>query len=146
MPDAPSGLTRLDRLLPALERLSGATLRVWSQAEARTPEQGVHVLAGPTPAWTVWLNGTRDSGTLETPEGPAWFERVPDAVGVWLEIRDGGREKGDGTRQALRDIVGAVLATEHEAAQVAAELSERYEEIDLIYTISEILGHTIRLD
>src|SRR5207248_1358981 len=31
-------------------------------------------------------------------------------------------------------------------AQVAAELSERYEEIDLIYTISEILGHTIRLD
>jgi sigma-B regulation protein RsbU (phosphoserine phosphatase) len=29
---------------------------------------------------------------------------------------------------------------------VAAELSGRYEEIDLIYTISEILGHTIRLD
>src|SRR5205085_1800435 len=28
----------------------------------------------------------------------------------------------------------------------AAELSGRYEEIDLIYTISEILGHTIRLD
>src|SRR5207253_5050680 len=32
------------------------------------------------------------------------------------------------------------------AVQVAAELSERYEEIDLIYTISEILGDTIRLD
>src|SRR5256712_354236 len=32
------------------------------------------------------------------------------------------------------------------APQVAAELSERYEEIALIYTISEILGHTIRLD
>jgi sigma-B regulation protein RsbU (phosphoserine phosphatase) len=29
---------------------------------------------------------------------------------------------------------------------VAAELSDRYEEIDLVYTISEILGHTIRLD
>src|SRR5439155_671464 len=43
-------------------------------------------------------------------------------------------------------IVGSVLAAERDAAQVAAELSERYEEIDLIYTISEILGQTIRLD
>src|SRR5207245_3793423 len=42
--------------------------------------------------------------------------------------------------------VGSVLAAEHDASQVAAELSERYEEIDLIYSISEILGHTIRLD
>src|SRR2546422_8978397 len=47
---------------------------------------------------------------------------------------------------ALAAIVGSVLAAERDAAQVAAELSERYEEIDLIYTISEILGHTIRLD
>ncbi len=150
MSDAPSGLTRLDRLLPALERLSGAALRVWSQADAATAqgvrEGGIHVLAGSTPAWTAWLNGTRDSGTLETPDGAAWFERVPDTAGVWVEIRDGGRGTGEGMRQAVREIVGAVLATEREAAQVAAELSERYEEIDLIYTISEILGHTIRLD
>ena len=39
-----------------------------------------------------------------------------------------------------------MLATEQEAAQVAAELSDRYEEIDLMYSISEILGHTIRLE
>ncbi len=147
MPDAPSGLTRLDRLLPALEGLSGAKLRVWSQAAAPAGTMGVQVLAGPTPAWTAWLNGTRDSGRLETPEGPAWFERVPDAEGVWLEVRDGGGEPRESvTRQALAQVVGSVLATEREAAQVAAELSERYEEIDLIYTISEILGHTIRLD
>src|SRR5207244_2833304 len=46
----------------------------------------------------------------------------------------------------LAEIVGSVLAAERDAVQVAAELSDRYEEIDLIYTISEILGHTIRLD
>src|SRR5438132_1434232 len=68
LPDAPSGLTRLDRLLPALEGLSGAKLRVWSQAAAPAGTMGVQVLAGPTPAWTAWLNGTRDSGRLETPE------------------------------------------------------------------------------
>src|SRR3989442_4472819 len=38
------------------------------------------------------------------------------------------------------------MEAEEETGQVAAELSGRYEEIDLIYTISEILGHTIRLD
>src|SRR2546426_11119607 len=51
-----------------------------------------------------------------------------------------------GMAQELAQVVGSVLAAERDAVQVAAELSERYEEIDLIYTISEILGHTIRLD
>src|SRR5206468_4311468 len=55
---------------------------------------------------------------------------------------------GPGPRapETLAAIVGAALGAERDAAQVAAELSERYEEIDLIYTISEILGQTIRLD
>src|SRR2546428_9613756 len=71
--------------------------------------------------------------------------------GVWLEI---GGKRGRGKREGsslptageLAEIVGSLLAAERETAHVAAELSERYEEIDLIYTISEILGHTIRLD
>src|SRR2546428_12570292 len=71
--------------------------------------------------------------------------------GVWLEI---GVKRGKGKREGtslptageLAEIVGSLLAAERETAHVAAELSERYEEIDLIYTISEILGHTIRLD
>src|SRR5437879_8868794 len=62
---------------------------------------------------------------------------------MWLEVRDPGPGARDAT--ALAAIVGSVLAAERDAAQVAAELSERYEEIDLIYTISEILGQTIRL-
>src|SRR5438132_841382 len=91
--------------------------------------------------------GGGGGGRRDPPDGLAWFERGPGAEGVWLEIGEGDRGGGDGgARQALARVVGSVLATEREAAQVAAELSERYEEIDLIYTISEILGHTIRLD
>jgi len=67
---------------------------------------------------------------------------VPETEGVWLEIANGGLGKA----QELAQIVAAVLSAERDAAQVASELSDRYEEIDLIYTISEILGHTIRLD
>ncbi len=112
MPDAPSGLTRVERLLPLLERLAGTRLRLRQASEA-------------------------------TPEGSARLEPIPETEGVWLEIANGA---GPGVAQELAEIVGAVLAAERDAAQVAAELSERYEEIDLIYTISEILGHTIRLD
>jgi len=112
VPDAPSGLTRVERLLPLLERLAGTRLRLRQASEA-------------------------------TPQGSARLEPIPETEGVWLEIANGA---GPGVAQELAEIVGAVLAAERDAAQVAAELSERYEEIDLIYTISEILGHTIRLD
>ena len=118
-------------------------MRLWRFDGRRTQP-----LAGaPRPAWLPPpLNG-HDRGTrIDTPEGAAWFEPVEDADGVWLEVQE--RVQGKGTTQpsALAEIVGSVLAAERDAAQVAAELSERYEEIDLIYTISEILGHTIRLD
>ncbi|HEX4599931.1 MAG TPA: hypothetical protein VH116_00960, partial [Gemmatimonadales bacterium] len=149
MPDTPSWLTRgaLERLVPALERLAGGRIRLW-----RADGHGVRPLAAdpeptgaaptPTASWTPALNGHDTGRRLDTPEGPAWFEPVRDMAGVWLELGDPGR----GDPGALADVVSSVLTAERDTAQVAAELSERYEEIDLIYTISEILGHTIRLD
>jgi sigma-B regulation protein RsbU (phosphoserine phosphatase) len=91
------------------------------------------------PLWTPTPNG---GGKLDTPDGPAWFQRIPSASDTWLEV------KGEGEHAAieLAEVIGAVLEAEEETGQVAAELSGRYEEIDLIYTISEILGHTIRLE
>ena len=106
-------------------------------------------LAGPVPAGTPPPphNGGRQGRKLETPDGPAWLEPVPGADGVWVEIRNERQGTADGgMRKALAQIVGSVLSSEQEAAQVAAELSDRYEEIDLMYSISEILGHTIRLE
>jgi sigma-B regulation protein RsbU (phosphoserine phosphatase) len=69
--------------------------------------------------------------------------RVPGVVDTWLEVLAKGRSRVSAA--ALAKIVGALYESEEETRQVAAELSERYEEIDLIYTISEVLGHTIRL-
>lgn len=122
MPDAPSGLSRIDRLLGVLEHIAGARLRLRQIDEASAPEAS------------------------------AWLEPIPETQGVWLEIANGGLGKAPtpgarpGLGQDLAQIVGSLLSAERDATQVAAELSERYEEIDLIYTISEILGHTIRLD
>jgi len=151
-------------MLPALERLSGARLVVW-----RSDGRRIEAIAGaPDDAWSpTQLDGHETSAEpvgrrLDTPRGPAWFEPVADVAGVWLEIGEaaGGKGKKEGRGASrpsppsppspppavLAEIVGSVLAAERDAVQVAAELSDRYEEIDLIYTISEILGHTIRLD
>jgi len=116
-------VTRLERLLPALAALSGTTLRVW-RYDGRQLRPLVDEAAAPPPP------------AVET------LVPIPDLEGTWLQVAGG---KGNGAK-ALADVIGAVLGAEKEAVQVAAELSERYEEIDLIYTISEILGHTIRLD
>src|SRR5439155_27364305 len=139
--DAASGLIRLERMLSALERLSGARLAVWHVDGRRVPP-GAGAPDGDD--WAPALEGRAAGHAADTPRGPAWFEPVPDVDDMWLEVRDPGPGARDAT--ALAAIVGSVLAAERDAAQVAAELSERYEEIDLIYTISEILGQTIRLD
>jgi sigma-B regulation protein RsbU (phosphoserine phosphatase) len=145
VPDASGGLTgeRLERLLPALERLAGARLRVWHVVGDTARRVGGGVDPG---TWTPPLDGAEGGHRITTPEGSAWLEPVRDVTGVWLEVAESGAKTAAPAPAALAEIVGAVLGAEHDAAQVAAELSERYEEIDLIYTISEILGHTIRLD
>ena len=122
MPDAPGGLTRVERLLPVLERLAGTRLRL------------------------------RRQGEVAAPAGSVRLEPIPEIEGLWLEFANGGPGKpltpgaSPGLAPELAQIVGSLLSAERDAVQVAAELSDRYEEIDLIYTISEILGHTIRLD
>ena len=142
MPDTPGGVTRLDRLLPVLERLAGGRVRVWRIEGGGGGRVRLLAGAGEAPTWSPPLDGDRAGRRWDSPDGPAWFEPVQDAEGVWLETVEGGASPP----AALAAIVGSVLAAEHDATQVAAELSERYEEIDLIYSISEILGHTIRLD
>ena len=134
-------MTRLERLLPVLAALSGTTLRLW---RAKTPGGRLLLVGGGLgeqregPDWTPTPNG---GGRLETPDGPAWFQPIPAVSETWLEVR--GKERA---AAEIAEVIGAVLGAEEETGQVAAELSGRYEEIDLIYTISEILGHTIRLD
>ncbi|MCH8938252.1 MAG: hypothetical protein IH966_02420, partial [Gemmatimonadetes bacterium] len=52
---------------------------------------------------------------------------------------------GPGDDAQLAALLARLLDSERETMQVAAELTHRYEEIDLLYTISEVLGRTIDL-
>jgi sigma-B regulation protein RsbU (phosphoserine phosphatase) len=73
---------------------------------------------------------------------------VPGVPGTWVQLGpDGSAEATRPQRaKAAALIVAEALATEREAGQITAELAARYEEIDLLYTISEILGRTVTLE
>jgi len=66
---------------------------------------------------------------------------------MWLQAGSPGRPApGAASMRALAALAGEALRSEHEATAVAGELATRYEEIDLLYTISDILGRTVHLE
>jgi sigma-B regulation protein RsbU (phosphoserine phosphatase) len=71
---------------------------------------------------------------------------IPEAGGFWLEIGGVGEARAAELSPQLSGILAAFFAAERETAEVTDELTGRYEEIDLLYAISEILGHTVRLE
>ncbi len=64
---------------------------------------------------------------------------VPGAPDYFYQF-DGSDAEG-----TLGSLLARLLDSERDALQVAEELSHRYEEIDLLYTISEVLGRTLNL-
>jgi sigma-B regulation protein RsbU (phosphoserine phosphatase) len=67
---------------------------------------------------------------------------VPGSQGVWIEV--GGENETAAERIAA--LVATLLEAERQRSYVAEELAGRYEEIELLYAISEILGRTVRLE
>ncbi len=67
-------------------------------------------------------------------------------AGHWLQLGPGdGADEARRARNAAA-VLGEILRAEREAGLLAGELATRYEEIDLLYTIADILGRTVRLD
>ncbi|MEN8373889.1 MAG: GAF domain-containing SpoIIE family protein phosphatase [Gemmatimonadota bacterium] len=72
-------------------------------------------------------------------------ERVLDD-GVLLEVAIACPLASPDKAGFVAEVVAALLGYEREARSTAQELSERYEEINLLYTISEILASVLSMD
>jgi sigma-B regulation protein RsbU (phosphoserine phosphatase) len=85
------------------------------------------------------------AGVAQTPEGARWFAPLADGDGLWVETEAIG---GMPTARAasLVEMLEYLTHSEREVARLSQELASRYEEIDLLYAISEILGHTVELE
>jgi sigma-B regulation protein RsbU (phosphoserine phosphatase) len=88
----------------------------------------------------------RAAGLTPTPGGTVWLEPVSEVEGFWLEISGPGEDELPAAAAALLPLVGALLEAERQRAFLSEELTSRYEEIDLLYAISEILGQTVQLE
>jgi sigma-B regulation protein RsbU (phosphoserine phosphatase) len=126
-------------VLDALGALVTGRVRLW-----RADHHTLRVAAGTDPGWSLSLPGR--AGLVDTPQGTAWLEPVPGAPGVWLELVGGEPGGLERAARRLTPVVGALLESDRQRAHVAEELAGRYEEIDLLYAISEILGRTVRLE
>jgi phosphoserine phosphatase RsbU/P len=126
-------------VLHALGALVHGRVRLW-----RADQRSLRVAAGADPGWSLAVPAR--AGLTNTTEGQAWLQPIPGAPGVWLEIADGDPGGLERAAQRISPVVGALLEAERQRAYVAEELAGRYEEIDLLYAISEILGRTVRLE
>jgi sigma-B regulation protein RsbU (phosphoserine phosphatase) len=73
------------------------------------------------------------------------FAAVPNLDGYFYEIVDASPESND-LETMLSPLLARLLDSEREILALAKQLAARYEEIELLYTISEILALTTRLE
>ena len=117
----------------------GGRLRAW-----RFDGRRVRVVGGDDPGWSPVI--PRQAGLVPTPTGSAWLDAVPGIEGLWFSLEDLSGADARAAAERLRPVLGTLFHTERRAIEMGAELANRYEEIDLLYSISEILGQTIHLE
>jgi sigma-B regulation protein RsbU (phosphoserine phosphatase) len=83
-------------------------------------------------------------GEIDSPLGRALLVPLPDTDEIWLTF-SGAEDLSRGMQQVL-PIAQALCSSERHAFQISEELANRYEEIDLLYAISDTLGRTLRLE
>jgi sigma-B regulation protein RsbU (phosphoserine phosphatase) len=114
-------------------------VRLW-----RFDGRGLRIAVGPDPGWSPTI--PREPGLVPTPTGSAWLEPVRDPAGFWVEVALASEEESRAAAERVAPVIAALLDAERQRAFIAEELASRYEEIDLLYAISEILGQTVRLE
>ncbi|MCA9762149.1 MAG: SpoIIE family protein phosphatase [Gemmatimonadetes bacterium] len=116
-------------MLPSLGALADATLRVW-----RLDDGAWLLLAGPPAAAP---RAPREPGRAD-----AAFVAMPDAGGLWLEVVPTAGQRPDDVVRRVMPVLAGVAHLESTVESLTTELASRYEEIDLIYTIGELLGRS----
>jgi sigma-B regulation protein RsbU (phosphoserine phosphatase) len=126
-------------VLASLGGLVDGRVRLW-----RADAAHLQPIAGADPGWTLPLPDK--AGEVTTPEGRVWLEPIAGHPGAWLEVAGTDLDTSRAAGRQVLPVVAALLEAERQRAHVAEELAGRYEEIDLLYAISEILGRTVRLE
>ncbi|MFL5522180.1 MAG: PP2C family protein-serine/threonine phosphatase [Gemmatimonadales bacterium] len=126
-------------MLDGLGALVQGRVRLW-----RYDGRGLRLAAGSDPGAAPPL--PRTAGLTPTMSGTVWLEPVSEVEGFWLELSELEEARLPAAAAGLLPLVGSLLEAERQRAFLSEELTSRYEEIDLLYAISEILGQTVQLE
>ena len=141
-------MTELCEVLTAFRDATRCSAAVWAQEDGRLPTR----IASSVPAvgilgWTPPL----DDGPprkVTSPGGAVIVSTLTGARRAWLVVGPcTEREEAlDSYLRFLLPVISQYLQSGLEVEHAANELAERYEEINLLYTITEILGRTVSLE
>ncbi|MES1259582.1 MAG: hypothetical protein ABUL71_03230, partial [Gemmatimonadota bacterium] len=116
-------------MLDSLASLSRATLRVWQLDGSR---------------WQLAAGPSAGADVPRAPSGHAhdaasWLA-LPGSPGFYLEIVPADGVHRDDIAPHVVPVVEGLLDAARSTQALTTELASRYEEIDLLYTIGELLG------
>jgi sigma-B regulation protein RsbU (phosphoserine phosphatase) len=133
----------MSALLAAFKAASGCEASVWTRAgEVVTRDAGT----SPAPRPSRLPSVSDGVILIESPTGAALIAAIPGPHNAWLMVGPAAAaSKLEPQMQFLLPVVSQRMQSGLEVEHAAAELAERYEEINLLYTISEILGRTVDL-
>ncbi len=141
-------MKELTEVLVAFHEATGCDTAVWTLPVAgERPQVVASAPAGSSPTWFVAPPGSADPIEVETSRGTVLLVAIPGPRRAWLTVGPGRPDSAPLATLArfLLPVVGQYLQSALEVEHAANELAERYEEINLLYTTSEILGRAVTL-
>jgi len=131
-------LARLGTVISSLGSMAGCEVRLWRFGRGRLrPVLGCGTHSAPR------VHVDLDGKVLPGDDG-RWVAPVPEVEDFWYELAQASQP--DDAARTLGPLLTQLLNTERETLDLAKELAARLEEIELLYTISQVLGQTIRLE
>jgi sigma-B regulation protein RsbU (phosphoserine phosphatase) len=136
-------VTDLDSLLVAFRAASKCEASVWIRVGASVERIGA---SDKSPAPARLPSAAEGPVTQDLPAGPTIVGLIPGPKPAWLRVGPGPADALAPQFEFLLPVVGQRIQSALEVEHAAGELADRYEEINLLYTISEILGRTVNLE
>ncbi len=119
--------------------MTGCQLRLWRFGRGR-----LRPVVGCEDATPPEVH-TDETGAVRPVDPSRWLAPVPKLTGYWYEIVD-AKEDPAAAGATLAPLLAQLLDGERETLGLAKQRASGFEAIELLYTINEILGQTVRLD
>ena len=141
-------MKELEAVLVAFRESTRCDAAVWTARDRDAPEPSVLARSSNRAVMPDRFPDQSSAAPVTANGGTQTVVAVPGVRRTWLSIGpcDAETSAGDNHLRMLLPVVSQILRGAQEVEHAALELAERYEEINLLYTIGEILGRTVTLE